>query len=398
MARIASFAGSVAGSALLSLAIGATAGLQSVPAAAQGAPGPLPVTVAAPIHRKVSDVAEFTGRFEASQIVEVRAQVSGQLVEVAFKDGAEVKKGDVLFKIDPRNYEAALQQAQAAVTTANTRIVLTKADVDRGKELLRTGDITDQVNQQRNQAYQEALASLQSAQATVATAKLNLEWSTVTAPIDGRIGRKLVDQGNLIAAGAGSTVLTTIVNTKPIYFYFDVDEQSYLRYLGFLRDGLLKRDAGGSPVKIALPDQNKFDVDGRIDFADNQLDQQTGTLRLRASIPNEDGFLTSGVFGRVRIQASPEYDALLVPDEAVMSDQTRKIVLTVGPEDKVVPKVVELGQLNEGARVIKSGLAPDDRVVVNGLMRARPGSKVIPQTAEQAKQQQQGAAQPAAGK
>lgn len=398
MFRIASFAGGIAGWSFLGILAGAMTLGASEAAIAQGAPGPLPVTVATPVKRKVSDVAEFTGRFAASQIVDVRAQVSGQLIEVAFKDGATVKKGDLLFKIDPRTYEAALQQAQATVTTANTRIALTKADVDRGKELLRTGNITDQVAQQRNQAYQEALATLESANASVATAQLNLEWTDVRAPIDGRIGRKMVDVGNLIASGASSTVLTTIVNTQPMYFYFDVDEQSYLRYVGFVRDGLLKRDEGGSPVKIALPDQNKFNVDGRIDFADNQLDQQSGTLRLRASIPNADGFLTSGVFGRVRIQASPEYDALLIPDEAILSDQTRKIVMTVDKDDKVVPKVVEPGQLNEGMRIIKTGLTPDDRLIVNGLMRARPGAKVIPQTAEQVKQQaeqqkQQGAAQ-----
>ncbi|MFD1703134.1 efflux RND transporter periplasmic adaptor subunit [Methylopila henanensis] len=364
---------------------------------AQGAPGPLPVSVAKPIKREVTDVAEFTGRFEASELVEVRAQVSGQLISAPFTDGSAVKKGDLLFKIDPRPYEAALTQAQSAVITAQTRIDLTKSDVDRAKDLLRTGNISDQVAQQRNQAYGEAQASLKSAEAQVQTAKLNLEWTDVRAPIDGRIGRKLVTEGNLIAAGAGSAALTTIVKTQPIYFYFDVDEQSYLRYMNFIREGKIKQEEGGAPVEIALPDSNEFTIKGRIDFADNQLDQQTGTLRLRATTPNENGFLTSGVFGRIRLQSSPAYEALLVPDEAILSDQTRKIVMTVGPEDKVVPKVVEPGQLNGRLRVIRSGLTADDQVIVNGLMRARPGAQVKPQTVDPTKPagQQGAAAQPA---
>ncbi|HVI27106.1 efflux RND transporter periplasmic adaptor subunit [Hansschlegelia sp.] len=383
--------------ALSIVAGGAAAGSQAL---AQGAPGPLPVSVAKPIKRQVTDKAEFTGRFEASGLVEVRAQVSGQLIEVAFRDGADVKKGDLLFKIDPRPYQNALDQAQATVATTRTRIDLTKADVDRAKDLLKTGNISDQVAQQRNQAYLEAQASLQSALAALATAKLNLEWTDVRSPIDGRIGRKLVTEGNLISAGAGATLLTTIVNTRPIYFYFDVDEQSFLRYVGYIRANLVDDADGGAPVKIALPNSDKFNIDGRIDFADNQLDQQTGTLRLRATIPNKDGALVSGVFGRLRMQASKPYDALLVPDEAILSDQIRKIVMTVGPDNKVAPKVVELGQLDDGLRVIKSGLSPDDQVIVNGLMRARPGSEVIPQTVDPTKPASppDPAAKPAAGK
>lgn len=394
MARLSAFAApawrAAAAVACLTLAL---------PAAAQGpAPaGPMPVSVANPIKRTVTDVAEFTGRFEASELVEVRAQVSGQLISVAFKDGAMVKKGDPLFKIDPRPYEAAVTQAESGVITAKTRVDLTKSDVDRAIDLRRTGNITEQVAQQRQQAYGEALASLKSAEAAVQTAKLNLEWTDVRAPIDGRIGRKMITEGNLIAAGAGSTMLTTIVKITPIYFYFDVDEQSYLRYMGYVRDGKIKQEDGGAPVEIALPNSTEFSVKGKIDFADNQLDQQTGTLRLRATIPNEQGFLTSGVFGRLRVPSSPEYEALLLPDEAVMSDQTRKVVMTVGPEDKVVPKVVELGQLNGGMRVIKKGLTVEDKVIVNGLMRARPGSQVKPEMVDPTKpqgQQQGAAAQP----
>lgn len=353
---------------------------------AQGAaPGPLPVSVANPIKRTVTEMAEFTGRFEPSELVEVRAQVSGQLVQVAFKDGADVKKGDLLFKIDPRPYEAALTQAESSVITAQTRVSLTKSDVDRAKDLQRTGNITDQVAQQRQQAYGEALANLKSAEAQVLTAKLNLEWTDVRSPIDGRIGRKMVTEGNLIAAGATSTALTTIVRVKPIYFYFDVDEQSYLRYMTYVREGKMKRDDGGTPVEIALPNSADFSIKGHIDFADNQLDQQTGTLRLRATIPNEQGFLTAGVFGRLRVQSSPEFEALLVPDEAVMSDQTRKVLMTVGPDDKVIPKVVELGQAQGTLRIIKSGVTAEDKVIVNGLMRARPGSQVKPQMVDPTK-------------
>ena len=194
-------------------------------------------------------------------------------------------------------------------------------------------------------------------------------------------------------------MLTTIVATKPIYFYFDVDEQSYLRYMTYVREGQIKREDGGTPVEIAMPNSKEFSVKGKIDFADNQLDQQTGTLRLRASVPNQDGFLSSGVFGRLRVQSSPEYDALLIPDEAVLSDQTRKVVMTVNAENKVAPKVVELGQLNGGLRVIKSGLTAEDRVIVNGLMRARPGSEVKPETVDPTKPpNRQAATQPSPSK
>ncbi|GBD50332.1 efflux RND transporter periplasmic adaptor subunit [Methylopila sp. Yamaguchi] len=369
---------------------------------AQGAPGPLPVSAATPIQRRVSDTAEFTGRFQASSLVEVRAQVSGQLMQVAFKDGSYVKKGDLLFKIDPRPYAAALAQAEAAIITAQSSVDLTKSDVERAKDLIRTGNITDQVAQQRQQAYAAAQANLQSARAQADTARLNLEWTDVRSPIDGRIGRKLVTEGNLIAAGASSTVLTTIVGVQPIYFYFDVDEQSFLRYIGFVRSGALKPDENGAPVKISLPNSAEFNIEGRIDFTDNQLDQQTGTLRLRATVPNADRFLTPGVFGRIQLTSSPEYDALLVPDEAILSDQTRKIVMTVGPDNKVVPKVVELGQLNGTLRVIKSGLGPDDKVIVNGLMRARPGAEVKPEMVDPTKPKpapgQQGAAKPGEAK
>jgi len=386
--------------AIVALAVIVGGASAASPAMAQGAPGPLPVSVAKPIKREVTDKAEFTGRFEASGLVEVRAQVSGQLMEVLFRDGADVKKGEALFKIDPRPYQNALDQAQASVATARTRIDLTKADVDRAKDLLKTGNISDQVAQQRNQAYLEAQASLQSAQAALATAKLNLEWTDVRSPIDGRIGRKLVTEGNLISAGAGATLLATIVNVRPIYFYFDVDEQSFLRYVGYIRDNLVNDANGGAPVSIALPGSDKFNIEGRIDFADNQLDQQTGTLRLRAIMPNQDASLVAGVFGQLRMQASEPFEALLVPDVAILSDQTRKIVMTVGPDNKVVPKVVELGQLDGELRIIRSGLSPDDRVIVDGLMRARPGSEVIPQTVDPTKPADPaaGAAKPAAGK
>jgi RND family efflux transporter MFP subunit len=359
-------------------------------ALAQGAPtGPLPVSAATPVQRRVADTAEFTGRFQASSLVEVRAQVSGQLMEVAFKDGSFVKKGDLLFKIDPRPYAASLAQAEAAVVTAQSSVDLTKSDVDRAKDLTRTGNISDQVAQQRQQAYAAAQANLQSARAQADTARLNLEWTEVRSPIDGRIGRKLVTEGNLIASGASSTVLTTIVGVQPIYFYFDVDEQSFLRYIGFIRSGALKPDEDGAPVKIALPNSTEFNIDGRIDFTDNQLDQQTGTLRLRATVPNADRFLTPGVFGRVQLTSSPEYDALLIPDDAILADQTRKIVMTVGPDNKVVPKVVEPGQLNGGLRIVKSGLTPEDKVIVNGLMRARPGAEVKPEMVDPTKPKEQ---------
>ncbi len=343
----------------------------------------MPVSVSPPVRRTVTDLSEFTGRFASSALVEVRAQVTGTLQSVHFKEGSFVRRGDLLFTIDPRTYQAAVDEARAQLEVAKTRFDLTRSELGRGQELRQGGSLSESALQQRQQAFLEAQASLQAAQAALKAAEINLGFTRIESPISGQIGRKLITEGNLISAGAGAAPLTTIVGIDPIYFYFDVDEQSYLRYRRGLGNG------GGSstpdkpiPVKLALSDETEFQRDGAIDFADIRLDPQSGTLELRAVVPNADGMITPGLFGRVQLATSAPYEALLVPDVAIQSDQTRKVVMTVGDGDGVVPKVVELGPLQGHLRVVRSGLAPEDNVIVNGLMRARPGAKVIPQAVD----------------
>ena len=372
------FRSMVRAAAFLGLVICA-AGIQPSTAAAQAMP-PMPVSVSTPLRRTVTDMAEFTGRFAASALVDVRAQVAGILQSVHFREGSIIKKGDLLFQIDPRTYQAAVDEARAQLEVARTRVDLSRAELTRGQELRQGGSIAESALQQRQQAFLEAQASLQAAQAALKAAEINLGFTRIEAPIGGLIGRKLITEGNLISAGAGASPLTTIVAIDPVHFFFEVDEQSYLRY----RRGLGTAGASNTPlqpipVKLALSDEAGFMHDGAIDFADIRLDPQSGTLQLRAVVPNADGQITPGLFGRVRMAVSAPYEALLVPDVAILSDQTRKIVMTVNAEDGVVPKVVELGPLEGHLRIIRSGLTPEDRVIVNGLMRAQPGGKVVPQ-------------------
>jgi RND family efflux transporter MFP subunit len=375
-----------AGRALAAIAVIALAAVAPAPlpgiastARAQALP-PMPVGVAQPVVRTVTDTAEFTGRFASSALVEVRAQVAGTLQSVHFRDGAVVKKGDLLFQIDPRTYQAAVDEARAQLEVARTRLDFARSELTRGQELRQGGSIAESALQQRQQTFLEAQAALQAAQAALKASEINLGFTRIEAPIGGQIGRKLVNEGNIISAGAGAAPLATIVAVDPIHFYFEVDEQSYLRY----RRAMVERDPanGGMqrpvPVTLALSDEREFTRPGVIDFADNRLDAQSGTLQLRAVVPNPSGLITPGLFGRVRLEASPPYEALLVPDVAILADQTRKVVMTVDAEGTVVPKLVEPGQLQGHLRVVR-GLSPEDKVIVNGLMRARPGGKVIPQ-------------------
>lgn len=356
------------------------------------APPPPAVTIAKPIKRTVADFDEYVGRFVAVSSVEVRARVSGYLEGVHFKDGQTVKQGDLLFTIDKRPFQNAADQARANLTQAKSNVAFTEADYTRGQQLVRDKTITDQTFEQRSQAFRNAQASVSNAEAALRTSELDLEFTELRAPIDGRIGDRRVSQGNLVTGGTGgnTTLLATIVSTDPIRFEFTFDEASYLRYERLAKSGAKDDIASrgtGTKVSLKLIDEADFVLEGSMDFVDNVIDRSTGTIRGRAVFANPNGVLTVGMFARVRVPASPPYEALLVPDSVVGTEQARKFVTVVNAENVVTPKYVTLAQvLPDGMRVIKEGLSPDDRVVVNGLLRARPGQKVTPQ--------EQGAAPP----
>src|SRR5664279_58697 len=359
----------------------------------QGGPPPPAVTIAKPAKRTVTDFDEYVGRFAAINSVEVRARVSGYLEGVHFKDGQIVKQGDLLFTIDKRPFQNTLEQARANLAQAKSNLTFTESDFTRGQQLVRDKTITDQTFEQRSQAYRNAQASVSNNEAAVRQAELDVEFTELRAPVNGRIGDRRVSPGNLVTGGTGgnTTLLATIVTSDPIQFEFTFDEASYLRYERIAKGGqdVASRSAGVN-VALKLIDENDFDHEGTMDFIDNAIGRSTGTIRGRAVFANASGVFTPGMFARVRVPASPPAEALLVPDVAVGTEQARKFVLTVNAENTVAPKYVTLGPVTkDGLRVIKDGLVPDDRVIVNGLMRARPGQKVTPQ--------EQGAVPAAAG-
>jgi RND family efflux transporter MFP subunit len=349
------------------------------------APPPPAVTVAKAVKRPVIDFDEYVGRFVAVNSVEVRARVSGYLDAVHFKDGQRVKQGDLLFTIDKRPFQNSVAQASATLTQAKSNLSFTEADFTRGQQLVRDKTITDQTFEQRSQAFRNAQASVSGAEAALRTAQLDLEFTELRAPIDGRIGDRRVSPGNLVTGGSGgnTTLLATIVSTDPIRFEFTFDEASYLRYERLAKGGQdIASRGGGVKVELKLIDEAEFTHTGNMDFVDNVIDRSTGTIRGRGVFDNPNGVFTPGMFARVRVPASPSYDALLVPDAAIGTEQARKYVMVVGADNTAATKYVTLGQATpDGLRVIKSGLGADDRVIVNGLMRARPGQKVTPQEA-----------------
>jgi RND family efflux transporter MFP subunit len=299
---------------------------------------------------------------------------------VHFTDGQMVKQGDLLFTIDKRPFENALAQARANLTLARSNLTFTEGDFQRAQQLVKDKTITEQSYDQRSQAHRNAEATLNANQAQVKQAELDLQFSELRAPIDGRIGDRRVSVGNLIAGGTGgnaTTLLATIVSLDPIRFEFTFDEASFLRYERASKSN--QEMADGTKVALKLIDENDYEHSGRMDFIDNVIDRSTGTIRGRAVFDNPKGLFTPGMFARVRVPGSPPYEALLVPDAAVGTEQTRKFLFVVGADNKVQQKYVELGQATkDNLRVIKSGLAPDDRVIVNGLMRARAGIAVSP--------------------
>jgi multidrug efflux system membrane fusion protein len=364
--------------ALAALAAGCDQGQPQT--AQQEAPLPA-VSVAQPVQREVVEWDEYTGRFDATETVEVRARVSGYLNEVRFKDGQEVAQGDVLFVIDPRPFERALEQARAELFAANTKVENANLDVARGQPLIERKIISDKTFDDRMSLLRDAQAAVKVADAKVKAAELDLSFSTIAAPISGRIGRTLVTAGNWVSAGSvsGATLLTTIVSQDPIYIYFDVNENNYIKYKRLAERGVKAGAADvGAPVAVALPDERGFPHKGRLDFLDNRLDQGTGTLRARAVLANKTGLFSPGLFGRVRVAGTPSYAALLLPDEAIGTDQTNKYVLVVEGDGTVERRNVRLGPLIDGLRVVRDGIAAGDWVITRGLQRARPGLKVEP--------------------
>jgi len=341
------------------------------------------VTVANPVQRTVVDRDEYVGRFTAVNSVEIRSRLSGYLSEVHFQDGQMVKQGDLLFTIDRRPFEIVLEQMRANLAQARANLSFAQGDLDRGQALLTNKTIAEQTYDQRTQAKAVAEASVAAQEAMVHSAELDLDtYSELRSPIDGRIGDRRVAVGNLVTGGTGgnTTLLATVVSVDPIRFEFTFDEQSYLRYVRFASSSNDVASAHGNvPVTLELIDEKDFAHTGKIDFIDNVIDQSSGTIRGRAEFANPDGIFTPGMFGRIRVPGSPPYSALLVPDAAIGTEQVRKFVLVVDDGNVVRQKYVTLGQIDGGLRVVKDGLAATDRVIVNGLMRARPGQKVTPQ-------------------
>ena len=337
---------------------------------AQAPPAPA-VTVATPLVQAVQDWDEFTGRFEATQSVEVRARVGGYISGVHFRDGDYVRRGQLLFTLDPRPAQAALASARAQLSQAQAQLTLARSELARAETLLESQAVSQAEVDTRRGALQTAEAAIAAANAAVRARTLDLEFTRVTAPISGRVSDRRVDPGNLVAGGSSAAdVLTTVVSSAPIHFVFDGSEAVLLKYQRQARQG-------PAPVQVRLQDETGFTRSGTLDFTDNAVDTASGVIRLRAVIPNADGFLKPGMFGQARLAGAGTYQAMLVPDAAIATDQARRIVYVVGADGSVAPRPVELGPLVDGLRVVRSGLRPTDRVIINGVQRIQqPGMKV----------------------
>ena len=338
------------------------------------------VFVSHPLERKVIGWDTFTGRFDATDTVEVRSRVAGYIDQVAFRDGDFVKKRDLLFVIDSRPYQAVVNQARGQLENARSRLELAKLDLARAEHLIASGTISTSLYDQRKQAHTAAVAGVITAEGSLERARLDLEFTRVLAPMSGRISRKLVSAGNLVAGGdANGTLLTTIVSVDPIELYFDIDEESYLRYGRQTAQGK-RKSAGnvGSDARIALPGQDSPPLVGEIDFTENRLDRSTGTLRARARVPNPDHLLNPGQFARVEIIGDAAHAALLVPDSAITTDATRRVLNVVSGGGRIEARPITIGRLFGQFREITDGLRPGDLVIVSGLQRAQVGEKVTP--------------------
>lgn len=362
-----------------------TLGIAAALATDGAAQRPVPeVDIAAPLVQNVREWDQYTGRFEAVARIELRARVSGYLNSVHFEDGQIVQKGDLLFVIDPRPFEADLAAAKANVASAQAELKLAQNDLGRGEELLRRRVTAVAEVDRRRSERDVAAAGVLVAKANVRTVELNLEFTEIRAPISGRVSDSRVDVGNLISGGSeGATLLTTIVSQDPIHLVFDVSEQAYLKYarLNALGSRTGSRDTG-NPVYVRLIDEDGWPRRGTMNFVDNVLGRETGTVRGRAILSNTDGFLQAGMFGEIRLLGSGEYEAVMVPDAAVLADQANKIVMLVDDAGKVSIRVVETGPIIDGLRVVRKGITGADRVIVNGVQKVRAGMKVKTKTVE----------------
>ena len=334
------------------------------------------VTAAKPVVHDIVEDDEFVGRFEAVDEVAIRSRVSGYLEEVHFTDGAIVKKGDLLFTIDQRPYQAAYDAAKSRVDVATSLLDFSKLQLKRAEDLANSGNLSTSTLDDRRREYLAAEAGFQGATAARKTASLDLEFTEIKAPLSGRIDRRLVSVGNLVQPDA--TLLTTIVATDPIDFYFDVDERLYLAYASDARSrgGSVQEGSGGLDVIVRIADREGATFKGKLDFAENRIDEATGTMRVRARFDNPDGVLQPGMFGRINVPGSLPYRGVMLPDEAIGADQDRRIVYVVDGEGNVSAKPVRPGPRQHGYRVIREGLTGDETVIINGLMRVRPGVKV----------------------
>lgn len=349
--------------------------------AAKGGPPPAPsVSVANAIEREVREWDEFSGRLEAAETVEVRARISGIVDSVHFAAGKEVRKGELLFSIDPRPFQAELARAEAELARAATRSELAKTELARAEKLLTSRAISQQEHDERVAGNREGDASIRAARAAVDIAKLNIEFTRVTAAISGRVSRAEITAGNWVNGGnVGATLLTTIVSIDPIHAYFEGDEQVYLKYRELASNGRRSARDARQPIHMGLSNEDGFPHEGVVDFVDNRLDPKTGTIRVRAVFPNKERHLTPGLFARLRFVGTGTYKAVLVTDRAIGTDQNQKFVLVVGTDKVLQYRPVQLGALIDGLRVIKEGVQPGEAIVVNGMQRVRPGMPVNPQ-------------------
>src|SRR6201996_7837329 len=351
-------------------------------APAQAAPTIVPeVDVAAVIQKTITDWQTYSGRLEAVEKVAVRPQVSGTIVSVNFKDGALVKKGDTLFVIDPRPYQAEVDRAAAQLAAAQAQAGYTQSDWERAQRLIGDNAIAKRDYDEKQNAPRGASANVKAAQAALETARINLGYTKIVAPVAGRVSRAEITVGNVVSAGAGSPPLTTLVSVSPIYASFDADEQTYLQYLSRAKDG------SKVPVELGLADESGYSRSGVIESVDNRLDTSAGTIRVRARFDNQDGALIPGLYARVKVGGSEPHPALLIDDAAVGTDQDKKFVLVVDQGNHVVYREIAVGGMQGNLREVKGGLKASDRIVVNGIQRVRPGDTVrahmVPMTADQ---------------
>jgi RND family efflux transporter MFP subunit len=345
-------------------------------AAQHGPPPPPQVTVAEVVERDVTEWDEFTGRLQAVDSVEVRPRVSGLVSAVRFEEGAIVRRGDLLFQIDPRPFQAEVDRLRAELARSRATGQRADSELQRAERLRAENAISREEHDRRAAFAQESVAQSAAVGAALRSAELNLEFTQVTAPISGRVGRAIVTEGNLVSSGPGeATLLTTVVSLDPVYAYFDADEQVFLKYTAGART---RRAASTLPIRMALANDEGFPRTGHMDFLDNQLDGATGTIRGRAVFRNTDGQLTPGLFVRLRLAGRGSYPGVLIQDRAVGTDLSKKFVYVVGPKNDIQYRTVTLGPLVDGLRVVRSGLKAGESVVINGLQRVRPGVQITP--------------------